>query len=50
MCVCVGVYVCGEEKGLASMGGEESVAGAHRDEVFKKHGVRCGISGDIHGH
>ncbi|EGI63835.1 hypothetical protein G5I_07750 [Acromyrmex echinatior] len=30
--------------------GEERIAGAHRDEVFKKHSVRCGISGDIHGH
>ena len=54
MCVCVCVYVyvcvCVEEKGLASMGGEESVAGAHRDEVLIKNGVRCEISGDIHDH
>ena len=48
-CVCVCAYVCREEKGLPSLGGEEDVAGTHRDEVFIKNGVRCGISGDIHG-
>ena len=50
VCVCVCMCVCVDEKGLAGTGGEERIAGTHRDEVFKKHGVRCGISGDIHGY
>ena len=42
VCVCV----CGEEKGLAGMGGEEGVAGTHRDEVLVEDGLRWDVYND----